>query len=164
MTVTVFVSIGSNIEREKNIRLGVVELETTFGVLVLSSVYQSHAVGFSGDDFFNMVVSFETEQPVKQVASTLRDIERKYGRLRDCAKFSSRSLDLDILLFGEQDLRAQGMDIPRAEIESNAHVLQPLAELAPQSKHPLTGASYQQLWAQFNTPEQQLWVVPFSWE
>lgn len=162
--VTVFVSVGSNIEREQNIRLGVAALRTHFGGLKCSSIYQSRAVGFEGDDFFNMVLSFETALEVAEVAAILRETEQRYGRVRNCAKFSARTLDLDILLYGDLNLREQGLDIPRAEIEQNAHVLQPLAELAPQHCHPLTGQSYQQLWAQFNAPDQQLWVVPFDWD
>jgi len=161
--VAVVVSVGSNIDRDKNFRLGIAALRDEYGELELSSVYQSSAVGFEGDDFFNMVLSFETAQPVDQVAMTLREVEERYGRVRNCAKFSSRTLDLDILLYGDADLHSQGMDIPRAEIEKNAHVLQPLAEIAPDLKHPLSKIRYQQLWQQLDTTGQQLWVVPFSW-
>ena len=162
--VTVFVSVGSNIEREKNLRLGVAALQSCFGDLTCSSIYQSRAVGFAGEDFFNMVLSLETALSVSEVAAMLREIEQRHGRVRNCAKFSPRTLDLDILLYGDEVLHEQRMDIPRAEIEINAHVLQPLAELAPQLCHPLVGMTYQQLWAQFNAPEQQLWVVPFNWD
>lgn len=161
---TVFVSVGSNIECEKNIRLGVDALREHYGALQLSSVYQSRAVGFAGDDFYNMVLSFESDLPVTVVAATLREIEMRYGRIRCCEKFSARTLDLDILLFADEDYRSEGMDIPRAEIETNAHVLQPLAELVPEQRHPLSGLSYQQLWQQFKAPEQSLWVVPFGWD
>ncbi len=160
---TVFVSVGSNIEREKNIRLGVDALRDCYGVLQLSSVYQSRAVGFAGNDFYNMVLSFECDHPVAAVAATLREIEVRYGRVRCCEKFSPRTLDLDILLFGDEDYRSEGVDIPRAEIETNAHVLQPLAELVPKQSHPFSGLSYQQLWQQFKAPEQSLWAVPFRW-
>lgn len=161
---TVFVSVGSNIEREKNIRLGVDALRDCYGALQLSSVYQSRAVGFAGDDFYNMVLNFESDLPVTVVAATLREIEMRYGRVRCCEKFSARTLDLDILLFGDEDYRGEGIDIPRAEIETNAHVLQPLAELVPKQIHPPSGVSYQQLWQQFKAPEQSLWVVPFRWD
>ena len=161
--VTVVVSVGSNIERDKNLRLGVAALRAEYGELQLSSVYQSRAVGFDGDDFYNMVLSFETDQPVEQVAATLREVEERYGRVRNCAKFSSRTLDLDILLYGDEDLRSQGMDIPRAEIDKHAHVLQPLSEIAPLRLHPLSKVSYQQLWQQLDVDDQLLWVVPFSW-
>ncbi len=160
---TVFVSVGSNIEREKNIRRGVDALRVSYGELSLSSVYQSQAVGFEGDDFYNLVLSFESDQPVTAVASTLREIETRYGRIRSSTKFSSRTLDLDILLFGQEDYRAQGLDIPRAEIGKYAHVLQPLAELVPEQRHPICGQRYQQLWAEFKVPEHTLWVVPFDW-
>ncbi len=161
--VTVFVSVGTNIDRERNLRNGIKALQTCYGQLTLSSVYQSHAVGFDGDDFYNMVLSFETDQPVEQVASTLRKIEEQNGRVRNCAKFSSRTLDLDILLYGNDDYRDQGLDIPRAEIEKNAHVLQPLAEIAPQIMHPISNQNYQTLWQRFDDPKQQLWVVTFEW-
>ncbi len=160
---TVFISVGSNIEREKNIRGGVDALRVAYGELSLSSVYQSQAVGFDGDDFYNLVLSFESDQPVASVATTLREIETRYGRVRSSTKFSSRTLDLDILLFGQEDYRAQGLDIPRAEIGKYAHVLQPLAELVPEQCHPLCGESYQQLWTQFEVPEHTLWAVPFNW-
>ncbi|MCF6218115.1 MAG: 2-amino-4-hydroxy-6-hydroxymethyldihydropteridine diphosphokinase [Gammaproteobacteria bacterium] len=160
---TVFISVGSNIEREKNIHRGVDALRVAYGELSLSSVYQSRAVGFEGDDFYNLVLSFESDQSVASVATTLREIETRYGRVRSSTKFSSRTLDLDILLFGQEDYRAQGLDIPRAEIAKYAHVLQPLAELVPEQCHPLCGERYQQLWTQFEVPAHTLWRVPFDW-
>lgn len=149
----VYISIGSNIDRENNIRLAVSELRTQFGDLLLSSVYESGAFGFDGDPFYNLVARFETDasQDAQQIISQLHDIEARHGRKRADKKFSSRTLDLDLLLFGDADLRSQGLDVPRDEITRYAFVLGPLAEIEPEGIHPLCGQSYRQLWTRFVT-------------
>ena len=158
----VYVSIGSNIDRERHIRAAVAALRERFGRVQLSSVYESEAVGFDGDNFLNMAVAFDTALDVASVAQTLRAIEDAHGRVRSGPRFSSRTLDLDLLLYDELVSRNDGLDVPRAEITKNAFVLQPLAEIAPEAVHPTEGITFAQLWQRFDKQRQALWPVPFD--
>jgi len=158
----IWLSIGSNIDREKNIRGAVKSLQETFGELVLSSVYESKAVGFEGALFYNMVVGLETDLSVKSLNSGFRRIEEKHGRIRDGKKFSSRTLDIDLLLYGDEIIDEEGVDIPRSEITQYAFVLRPLAEVAGSMRHPVDGCTYQELWGAFDQARQKLWRVDFS--
>jgi 2-amino-4-hydroxy-6-hydroxymethyldihydropteridine diphosphokinase len=158
----VFVSIGSNIDRAASIRDGVKALRERFGAVDLSSVYESEAVGFTGDPFYNLVAAFDSDEPVATVAGALRRIEDAHGRDRSGPRFSSRTLDLDLLLY--DDLVLQGeLELPRGEITENAFVLWPLAELAPAQRHPLAGETFGGLWERFDKARQPLWPVPFEW-
>lgn len=145
-----YISIGSNIDREKYIAASLQALALCFGDLAVSSVYESAAVGFAGDAFYNLVVGFHSDLAVKEVAKQLRQIELANGRTRDCQKFSSRTLDLDLLLYGDLIVDDGRLQIPRAEIENYAFVLEPLAEIAPDLKHPVSQKSYAELWAQYD--------------
>ncbi len=141
-----YVSIGSNIERETNITSGLNALEKQFGNLTVSSIYESEPVGFSGDVFYNLVVRFNTDWDVKTVATWLREIEIAHGRTPDSKKFSSRKLDLDLILFGDLIIDDNSIQLPRKDIETYAFVLEPLAEIAPTLKHPVLHLSYAELW------------------
>nr|MBX2859401.1 2-amino-4-hydroxy-6-hydroxymethyldihydropteridine diphosphokinase [Cellvibrionaceae bacterium] len=127
-----------------------------------SSVYESEAVGFEGDHFFNLVARIETDIAVGKLYQGLRKIEDAAGRDRSQARFSSRSLDIDILTYDNLHGTFDGIRLPREEILHNAFVLQPLAELAPEDIHPAKQLSYRQLWQSFDKNTQQLWVVPFE--
>lgn len=159
----VFVGIGSNIEREANVRAGVTELRACFGELQLSSVYESEAVGFDGEPFYNLVAAFDTEMSVDKVMATLADIENRHGRVRNGERFSGRTLDIDLLLYGDLVTRAETYHVPRDEIPRYAFVLQPLAELAPQLRHPQTGETYASMWDGFDKDSQQLHAIHFTW-
>jgi 2-amino-4-hydroxy-6-hydroxymethyldihydropteridine diphosphokinase len=158
----VHVSIGSNIDRERHIRAAVVALRERFGTVQLSSVYESEAVGFDGDNFLNMVVAFDTDLDVQAVAQALRAIEDEHGRVRSGPRFSSRTVDLDLLLYDDLVSRNDDLDVPRAEITKNAFVLQPLAEIAPEALHPVEGITFAELWQRFDKTRQALWPVPFD--
>lgn len=159
---TVYVSIGSNIDRERHITQALDALAEQFGALGLSSIYESEAVGFDGDAFYNLVARFETSLSVGELSQALREIEAANGRSRAGAKFSSRTLDIDILTYGTLTGDIDGVNLPRAEILQNAFVLLPLAELAPQVAHPVTGQVYSALWAAYDR-NQKLWPVDFRW-
>jgi len=161
--VRVYVSIGSNIEREANIRGGVDDLRAHFGELVLSQVYESAAVGFDGDNFYNLVAAFDTEMDVLEVAHILHAIEDEHGRTREGPRFSSRTLDIDMLLYDDLIIKEGKLELPRDEITKNAFVLWPLAEIAPELEHPLLKRNYAALWEAFDKEKQPLWPIPFSW-
>ncbi len=156
----IYISVGSNIEREANIRGAVRELAQVFGPLLLSSVYESEAVGFVGDAFYNLVVGADTHLDVAAVVSLCKQIEDNYGRVRDGVKYCGRSLDLDLLTY-DQLICVEPVELPRAEILHNAFVLQPLAELAPDTLHPSLQQRYAALWQAYQVP-QKLWIVPFA--
>lgn len=159
----VYISIGSNISRDENVRQSVYFLEKYFSNLLLSSVYETEAVGFEGDDFFNLVVAADTDQDLKTVRGWLQKIEEQQGRLRTQARFTPRTIDLDLLLFGNEIIKQQGFEIPRAEITEYAFVLKPLAEIAPAEQHPVTGYTYSQLWDEFDREGQALTKIDFQW-
>jgi 2-amino-4-hydroxy-6-hydroxymethyldihydropteridine diphosphokinase len=159
---TIYISLGSNINREENTRIGVEALTQAFGELTLSSVYESEAVGFDGDAFYNMVIACEVNTSVHETNQILRDIEDANGRDRNEAKFSSRTLDLDLLLYDDLQLDEGGLKLPRGEILKNAFVLWPLTEIAADLHHPETGTSYAQLWAAFDKTKENLRPVDFS--
>ncbi|MDD5272142.1 MAG: 2-amino-4-hydroxy-6-hydroxymethyldihydropteridine diphosphokinase [Methylovulum sp.] len=145
---TAYISIGSNIEREKHIAAGLQSLKQLFGELVVSSIYEAEAVGFSGAAFYNLVVGFNSELTPQAIAQQLRQLEFAQGRTPDSKKFSSRTLDLDLLLYGDALINDGSLQLPRADIERYAFVLEPLAEIAPTLIHPVLQLSYAQLWAQ----------------
>ena len=145
-----YISIGSNIDKDKNILASLRALEHHFGQLTISSIYESEPVGFTGDAFYNLVVGFNSNLSVKEVAKQLRQIELDNGRTRDCQKFSARTLDLDLILYDDLILNDGRLQIPRDEIERYAFVLEPLAEIAPTLKHPISRLSYAELWEKFD--------------
>jgi 2-amino-4-hydroxy-6-hydroxymethyldihydropteridine diphosphokinase len=151
----VYVSIGSNIDRERNIALALQRLEDDYGPMQRSSVYESAAVGFDSPPFYNLVVGFETTESPVQVQAVLHDIESASGRERT-GKLSARTLDLDLLLYDDLVVHEGRLHLPRDDIERYAFVLYPLAELAPQGRHPVTGNTYAQMWAAFDDTHQLL--------
>lgn len=142
----VYVSVGSNIERERRVQAAINRLFERFGELEISSVYETAAVGFDGDDFFNLVVGFDTSDSPEMVNNALKRIEHEEGRERGAKKFSSRTLDLDLLLYGDEVFERPGLQVPRDEIERYSFVLQPLAELIPQVRYPGRETTMQALW------------------
>jgi 2-amino-4-hydroxy-6-hydroxymethyldihydropteridine diphosphokinase len=159
-----YISIGSNINKDEHIPASLRALEQTFGKLAVSSVYESEAVGFTGDVFYNLVVGFDSDLEVKAVTKQLRQIELDNGRTRDSRKFAARTLDLDLILYGNLIVNDGRLQIPRDEIEHYAFVLEPLAEIAPALKHPISGLSYAELWDQFDKTDLKQKRVTPSWE
>ncbi|HSC47640.1 MAG TPA: 2-amino-4-hydroxy-6-hydroxymethyldihydropteridine diphosphokinase [Gammaproteobacteria bacterium] len=144
----VFVGIGSNVEPEQHVRRAVVLLRDHFGPVRLSPVYRNRAVGFEGDDFFNLVAAFGTGLSIAALNTVLDDIEVRCGRERSARKFSPRTLDLDLLLYGDT-VSEKPVRLPRKEVLKYAFVLKPLADLAGPRRHPETGRSYAEHWADF---------------
>jgi len=158
----VYLSLGSNRERERNIRAALDALSDGFGTLEISSVYESEAVGFDGSNFYNLVVGLECAQSLAELSACLKQIEDDNGRDRSGPRFSGRTLDIDILTYGELDHPRDGVQVPRDEITENAFVLRPLAEIAPDRQHPVLQQTYAELWRAYDRP-QKLWPIDFIW-
>jgi 2-amino-4-hydroxy-6-hydroxymethyldihydropteridine diphosphokinase len=158
----VFVSIGSNVERERNIALALELLRARFGELQQSNIYESAAVGFNGDPFFNLVVAFDCDAEPCQIVSSLHEVERKCGRARGAKRYGPRTMDLDLLLVGDRVMREDGIVLPHEEISTQAFVLCPLAELAGERKHPVSGATLASMWSRLQCKAEPLRRVEIS--
>lgn len=159
----VFVSIGSNIDRDRHIRAALDALADHFGPLVISPVYESEAVGFDGDAFYNLVVGFDTELSAADLTTALRAIEDCNGRHRDGPRYSARTLDIDILLYDQLSGLIDAVQLPRPEILQHAFVLRPLADIAADEVHPVVGKTYVELWRVYDQKKQQIWPIDFVW-
>jgi len=155
----VYLSLGSNIDREQHIRSALAALQQTFGELVVSPIYESEAVGFDGDNFFNLVVGLDTDLPVGELQRLIKAIEDDHGRERSGPKFSARTLDIDILTYDDFVGETDGVILPRDEIVKNAFVLLPLADVAGAELHPQLQRCYADLWADYDKSRQALWQV-----
>ena len=144
--VRVVISVGTNIDRENNLKAALAALRHTYGALQMSPVYSNPAIGFTGPEFYNLVVSFETTQTVKEVTNFLHGVEASQGRIRQGDRLGSRELDLDLLLYGDQVLHGESIDVPRGEILEHPHVLMPLSWLLPDDRHPATQERYAAMW------------------
>lgn len=148
--VEIYISAGSNVAPVENLRLACRELRKRFGELEISGVYRNSAVGFVGDDFLNLVLRFRSTEPPAAIIAELERLHVLAGRVRGPDPFSSRTLDLDLLLYGDAVLSDPEIRVPREDIRKYAFVLGPLAELAPGLRHPVTGETMAELWAEFD--------------
>ena len=159
---TVYVSIGSNINREYHVTQALEALETRFAPLNISRYYDCVPVGFEGDNFLNLVVGFECALTVAELASILREIELENGRQRETKAFAARTMDIDILLYDDLVGVIDGVELPRGEITEYAFVLRPLVDIAAQKRHPTLDISYQQLWDNFDQSSQKTQPISFT--
>ncbi len=146
----VFVAAGSNINAEQNLAMATRELGKSFPDVRFSPWYRNKAVGFQGDDFINLVAGFKTELPVHDVVSRLREIEALCGRPRDAPKWAPRSMDLDILLYGDLVCEEPGLKLPRPDLVKRPFMLGPMADLAPDLQHPTLHVTIRELWRTFD--------------
>jgi 2-amino-4-hydroxy-6-hydroxymethyldihydropteridine diphosphokinase len=151
----VYVSVGSNVDRDRNIAMALRLLEASFGPLLRSSVYESEAVGFDSAPFYNLVVGFDTDESPREIQDMLHRIEASSGRIRTTG-LSARTLDLDLLLYDDLVTETDGMSLPRKDITRYAFVLAPLAEIAGTLRHPISGQRYADLWSAFDAAGQVL--------
>lgn len=158
----IYIGIGSNIERERHIATALDRLDALFGNLMVSPVYESEAIGFSGALFLNLVVAADTELALADVLAAIRAIEADNGNSGQQPKFSARSLDLDLLTYGDYCGANCGTLLPRADITDYAYTLWPLVDIAADELHPQLRISYRELRLQFGDA-QKLWPVPFVW-
>lgn len=144
-----FLGVGSNVDRERNIASCLNALRRRFGELTVSPIYRCAAVGFDGDDFFNLAVGVDTTLEPEALVTELHAIETEHGRTRQGPKFSDRTLDIDLLLYDDRVQEAPDFTLPRPEILERAFVLRPLADIAPDLVHPVEGRTIGELWDAF---------------
>lgn len=151
----VYVSVGSNLDRERNIATALQVLTDRYGELQQSSVYESAAVGFDSAPFYNLVLGFSTQESPRVIQDQLHAIEDRCGRQRT-ATLSARTLDLDLLLYDDRVMADGKLVLPREDINRYAFVLGPLAEIAGTARHPVTAVRYADMWAAFDDRDQLL--------
>ncbi|MCL9780975.1 2-amino-4-hydroxy-6-hydroxymethyldihydropteridine diphosphokinase [Vibrio sp. S4M6] len=144
MTVA-YVGVGSNIEPCKHSEVAVKELSKLGCSLKVSTIYECEALGFDGRAFYNFVVELQTDFSLAEFSRKLREIEIDWGRKEHSAKYQDRTLDLDLILFGEE-ISQQDPQIPRIDIYKYPFVIQPLYELCPDRVIPSDCKSIRQVW------------------
>ncbi len=154
----VYLGIGSNIDREASVRNGLTTLKSLYGELQVSPVYESKAFGFDGDDFYNLVVGFETDVDIDKMETQLKEIEHQSGRKQGELSYSPRTLDIDLLLYG--DLICDKHELPRVGIIKYAFVLKPLCDIAPDLMHPVENKKMSELWGNFKETNQEINKIP----
>jgi 2-amino-4-hydroxy-6-hydroxymethyldihydropteridine diphosphokinase len=158
----VYLSLGSNQEPRRHLQAALDELRTRFGQIHVSPVYRSASVGFDGADFVNLAVALDTELEPQALNDWLHALEDRHGRRRDVPRYSDRTLDVDIVLYGEHVINGPGhLQIPRPELK-HAFVLRPLADIAPALRHPLSGITMAELWANFPTDREPLTLITLA--
>ncbi len=152
----VYLGLGSNVDAERNLALGVRELRSRYGNLDVSPVYRSRAVGFDGDDFLNLVVGLVTDDAPEEIQRQIEQIHDLAGRERGEERYASRTLDIDLLLWGDLVRAAPPPRLPRPDVLEYAFVLRPLADLDPGLLHPETGRAVGEHWRAFDADSQPL--------
>lgn len=151
-----FLGLGSNLDAEQNMRLATRELRKRFGTIAFSPVYRSKALGFDGADFLNAVARIETELAPRALVTEVEHIHDLAGRRRRSGKFVSRTLDIDVLLYDELVLNEPHLVLPRRDVLEFSFVLKPLADIAPDLRHQVTGRSIGEHWQEFDAASHPL--------
>jgi 2-amino-4-hydroxy-6-hydroxymethyldihydropteridine diphosphokinase len=157
-------SLGSNRQSDHHIRAALDALQASFATMQTSSVFESKAVGFDGSNFLNMVVAVDTDNSLSTVSYRIKALEAEHGRIRGGPRFSPRTLDIDILTYGDCVGDYDGIVLPRPEITENAYVLWPMSQICSDWRDPHTGQTYAALWQQYDKSRQSLWPIDFDWQ
>lgn len=158
----VYVAAGSNIDPVVHLRRALDELRRIYPRLVVSPAYRNKAVGFEGEDFINLVIGFSTQQPVTRVREQLQRVEKLCGRPDAAPKWAARSMDLDILLYGDLLSNEPGLVIPRPDLLRRSYMLKPMADIAPDVLHPLAQKTMLELWEAFDSAGHEMVEVPLT--
>ena len=145
-----YVAAGSNVRPRANLTLALAMLRQEFPGLRVSPAYRNRAAGFEGEDFVNLVAAFPCTLPLPALLARLKEIEHALGREPGAAKWGPRTLDLDLILYGDLTGDFGGKRLPHQDLVTRAWVLGPLAALAPELRHPVTGERIGELWHRFD--------------
>ena len=154
-----YVAAGSNVRPRESLSKALALLAREFPGLRASPAYSNPAVGFEGDDFINLVVAFPAPGTTEALLDTLKGVERACGREPGAPKWGPRTLDLDLLLHGDAVGKFGGRTLPHPDLLVRAWVLGPLAELAPDLTHPVSGERFASLWRRFDRSSHPLTPV-----
>ena len=146
----VYVAAGSNVEPERNLTRACAEIAQLWPDARFSRAYRNAAVGFEGPEFINLVIGFTTTQPLAEVLARLHAIEIACGRPRNAPKWASRTMDLDILLYGDLIEKTAAYTVPRPDLVRRPFMLGPMAEIAPEVRHPVANKTIAELWREFD--------------
>jgi 2-amino-4-hydroxy-6-hydroxymethyldihydropteridine diphosphokinase len=160
---TVLVAAGSNVEPLRNLRRALDLLAARYPGLRISRAYRNSAVGFEGEDFVNLVIALDTDEDVHVVQRRLHEAEAACGRPRHAPKWAPRTMDLDILLYGERICEEPGLTLPRPGLALHAFMLGPAAEVEPNMRHPTLDATLRELWRDFPQETHLLDPVDLGW-
>jgi 2-amino-4-hydroxy-6-hydroxymethyldihydropteridine diphosphokinase len=153
---TIYLGLGSNISPEENLSLAIRELRQRYGELDISTVYRSAALGFEASDFLNLVVCLRSEEPPEEICDEIERLHSLSGRIRGSQKWESRPLDVDLLLYNDLIKNERPVRVPRSDILEYSFVLRPMAELAPDLVHPVTGKTMLMHWREFDADSHPL--------
>jgi 2-amino-4-hydroxy-6-hydroxymethyldihydropteridine diphosphokinase len=156
----VYVALGSNVAPERHLGCAARELAREFPGTRFSARYRNRAAGGEGADFINLAAAFSTTLPVTEVRSRLRAIEERCGRSRTVPAVGPPAIDLDLLLYGDLVCAEPDLRLPRPELLTHAYLLGPLAELAPQRRHPTAQLTFAELWQRFDRSMHPLERLP----
>jgi 2-amino-4-hydroxy-6-hydroxymethyldihydropteridine diphosphokinase len=152
----VYLSLGSNLEPQRHLSAAIGELRERFGAIAVSPAYRSRSVGFDGADFVNLAVGLDTPLSPAALNDWLHALEDRHGRRRDGPRYSDRTLDLDIVFYDALVIDGPGhLQLPRKELK-HAFVLRPIADIAPDFRHPIGGQRMAELWAAFPVEREPL--------
>jgi 2-amino-4-hydroxy-6-hydroxymethyldihydropteridine diphosphokinase len=158
--ITAYVGIGSNTDKHLHIERAIQALLKIDPNLRMSTIYECPPVGFEGESFFNLMVEIKTFFTLSQFSQALRDIEFCLGRSVNAQKMQDRTIDLDIILFG--DCVSEGaLRIPREDIYNYAFVIQPLYELCPNLVIPKDGRTVKDVWFDTQGGEPLIAIQPW---
>jgi 2-amino-4-hydroxy-6-hydroxymethyldihydropteridine diphosphokinase len=146
MSNLVYLSLGSNMgDRGAHLHDAITRLQTVGRVVSVSSFYETEPVEFTNQGWFlNCAVALETTETPEQVMAAILQIECEMGRLRLQEK-GPRIIDIDILLFSDKIVDSAGLTIPHPAMHERRFVLEPLAEIAPEARHPVLKKTVREL-------------------
>ncbi len=146
----IYLSFGSNMgDRKKNITQATVLCSGLMGkIIALSKIYETQPWGFESDHpFMNSVALLQTSQPAEVCLKMVNAIEREMGRMRlNDGQYHDRPIDIDILLYDNEIIETPTLKVPHPLMTQRDFVLQPMAEIAPERRHPQNGKTMKELW------------------